>query len=221
MFLHPRSKIRLGIRLDRLICAGGKMVLDRQQEGIQCTLAGGRATMTCETFSHLSYSHLWDEVNCKFRWTLPNHSGKGLGEGKMGVHVQTLCQRGYLRLTLSKSDKDTPRSFCEQILCHPVLVEGTSATAVYPAVCAGIPDQFRFNLPNVKMILESLKSFTLQLTADKASGNLLLLKRIGYYWERVLFTYVWRPCIVFSQRLVESTYITERSCKSNPSRATP
>ncbi|CAK0788551.1 unnamed protein product [Prorocentrum cordatum] len=190
VFARRLGTLNIGIDIRRLVCAAARVIKARQDDGVEHVLRGGEKALqhpgASNRFVHMSYAHLWDEVNCKFA----AYPKMGCRRRKTTTSIQTICQRGYARLTLANHMNDKSaisRSFCEQILVNPMKVSGTSANAILPAVLKAIPRPFQFNaVENIDRLLRSFSSFTMSLTGDKASGNILLMKQFCHQWETMV-----------------------------------
>ena len=73
--MHLKYKVRakVGVDLQKLICAGARAVRARQRQGVKRFLDGSARALHQHDEGklrqvHVSYSHLWDEVRAKFRW---------------------------------------------------------------------------------------------------------------------------------------------------------
>lgn len=71
LHLPPNSTIRLGVRLDRLQATGARLVLRRQETGLDHLLSVLGLALTSANSDRnalLSFAHMWDEVGVKFQW---------------------------------------------------------------------------------------------------------------------------------------------------------
>lgn len=72
MHLPSKLGVNLGVKQKRLIAAGSKLMLLRQKLAFKGLLARSRQALRpqpSERAVHLSFAHLWDEVNARFRFT--------------------------------------------------------------------------------------------------------------------------------------------------------
>ena len=129
-FMSAACNIRLGIKTKRVIATAVRVIMYRQQTGLERILHNSQHALSHpiegrRRFVHLGHSHLWDEVNCKFVW----HRNHNFRKNHMGVHVQTIVQRGKLCTTLGHDIQRTSLSTWEQWIVQPKIVVGTSASA--------------------------------------------------------------------------------------------
>lgn len=185
-FLPPKLNIQVGIKVKRLIVAATRVIRRRQELGLDNMLKASETALNHATEGegrtvHFSYSHLWDEVNCTFVW----NKGHQFRKGRMGVHVQTLVQRGGVCCTLASDRASAAYSFREAWFVLPQKVMGTTAEAMWPSVMASIPKPFDImDVQRMIALCDSVSSFTMQFVCDKASGNLLMLKTIANFYEQ-------------------------------------
>jgi hypothetical protein len=131
----------------------------------------------------LSFTHMWDETSLVYKKFQDRH----YRSAQKGIFVQTIVQKGTLRTTLVDLESVRCERFWESWLTQPLQVEGTSAQALWPAVLRALPQRFRFDLiQELVKLCESVSSFTLQPYGDKASGNLLLMRRFCTFWHEVI-----------------------------------
>ena len=184
LHLPNRSRPELGVKTYLLSCLGSDMVLCRQFRGLHSALKNcARALDACRLSQpramaavHVNYSHMWDEAEQKYRWSAPRSDGR---RACGSSHTQTMVQRGSVVFALSKVG-GLRVSFTEPWLCKPVEVSSTSAEALYPAVKDAMPKEFVVDdLSAMRELLQNVSHFTFQVVADRASGNLLLMKKWG------------------------------------------
>lgn len=187
--LPSKSGAALGVKQKRLICAGSRLVLLRQKLGLRHILARGREIMRDTpgkpraNFLHVSYSHLWDEVNSKFRAMRSNR----FKIGRMSIDMHIIVQRGSFYLAMANLSGAQSSEFHEHWVCQPKQVVGTSAEAVLPAVMEATPEPLRLDRPaSLAMTQCSATSVTICFVGDAASSNILLMKRLGHIWETSL-----------------------------------
>lgn len=129
LHLPSNSSVNLGIRLDRLQCAGANLVMERQERGLQFVLESVRCALAVQgagRIAHLSCAHLWDEVEVAFQWGPP---GAG-GISRKGTLVPTLVQRGVINVALRQDSSPDTVFVAEHWLGPPMEVCGTSASAL-------------------------------------------------------------------------------------------
>ena len=182
--MPSNSKVRLGVKRKRVIAAASSLLMRRQRLALQRCLARSRGALAGAPASsrmvHWTYSHMWDEVNCKFQ--LAKHKKYRLARSQVGL--QTIVQKGFMRFTLADLRTGRAGFFTEQWLCKPMHVESTGAGALLPAILRAQPQGLRLDdLQSLDQVAKSLTSCTLIFVGDKASGNVLLLKRMGRTWQ--------------------------------------
>lgn len=189
-FLPARAGLQVGVKVKCLLAAAVQSLKHRQESGLSDMLDGSRDALraSCAVSegrsAHLSYFHLWDEVNSKY---VSNHLTQ-YRRGRGGVHVQTLVQRGGVSFTLASELARVSKSFREAWCLQPQKVMSTSAEALWPAIMAGLPSALNImDAKRMEDLCSSVSSCTFQFLCDKASGNLLLMRTIGrHYLEEVL-----------------------------------
>ena len=186
LHLPPATRLSLGIKFVRLLCAGADYVEARQRQGLRSIIDNSKLALSHASggrLVHLSYSHLWDEVQVKFNGSKRDK----LRATKAATLTQTIVQRGAVSCLLANTEKSTAMSFGEYWLCRPLEVQGTDAASIMPALRRSMPtDLLMDDLSAMKKIVESCSSFTFAPLCDKATGNMLLLRRWGEWWERNL-----------------------------------
>ena len=184
MHLPLRTKCQLGINQYKLVCAGAKFILQRQEGGARLSLECSKKALSqpgaMRRAIHVSYCHLWDEVELKFRINSAQQN-RGRVSGKY-VIAQTMVQRGSFTSCVWEEGRE-PGLFQEYWLCQPKEVEGTNVEAIHPAVTKAMPSAFHIDdVDALKTTLEHVSHFTIMAIPDRGSGNLLLLK----YWASIL-----------------------------------
>jgi hypothetical protein len=182
--MPSKSNVQLGIKHKRLICAGAKLLLNKQRCGFEKLVRSSAAALSIEgassRFVHLQYSHLWDEVNCKFKKV----QAKRLREARSATNQQIIVQRGSVAFTLGDVHRRRARQYFEPWLCQPRQVRSTDAASLMPAVLEALPPMFHMlDLATVSKLSKSVSSATVVLLGDKASANLLMMKQFGQRWE--------------------------------------
>ena len=71
MHLKYAVRAKVGVDLQKLICAGARAVRGRQRQGVKRFFDGSARALHQHDEGklrqvHVSYSHLWDEVRAKF-----------------------------------------------------------------------------------------------------------------------------------------------------------
>ena len=182
----------LGVKSHRLLEAGCQVIERRQLDGLKDAMRRSGTALRNDTshtkFVHLTHCHMWDEVQLNFK---SRESFKNSRKRLKAVSHQTLVQRGQYHLTLgncgdSHGGGDTV-TVSEEWLIRPRVVEGTSADAIDPPIMASIPDIHRYDEhAKLSEFLKGVSSMTFQPMCDRASGNILFLKRLCFLWENVL-----------------------------------
>lgn len=183
LYLAQNSKLNLGVRLDRLQHLGANVVLERQQEAFGQALQGLSMALSpsagAARAGHISFVHLWDEVEAKFRFS-PEMSKANAG----AMTVQTLVQRGVVAFCLAGGDRSS--KIAEHWLARPSAAPGTSASSLYSGLRSFWPTDF-LDISSVTALLSCASSFTYMPMCDKASGNMSLLRHIGHHFETQLW----------------------------------
>lgn len=100
---------------------------------------------------------------------------------------QVLVQRGVVAFSLSKHNLPQPAYFAEHWLSPPLEVAGTSAAALALGVRRFWPAWARFtDLDVLRRLVSAGATFTFMPLCDKGSGNLLLMKKWGHFWESII-----------------------------------
>lgn len=185
LHLPTTSPIRLGVRLDRLQCAGARCILNRQQEGLEFVLRNLGRAMEEEPArtpsTHLTLVHMWDEVEAKFQWAPEN-----LRFSRKAVMIPTMVQRGVVGITVREQAPLEGRTagLQEHWLGPPLEVSGTSAGAVLPALRRFWPGSLDFSaVEAMRQLTANGTTVTYMPMGDKASGNLSVMKFWGQRWE--------------------------------------
>ena len=180
-----KSRLHLGISHHRFLCAGAKLILNRQREGLSRLLHRSEESLSLPVAGlqrkvHLTYWHMWDEVSCKFR----RFASKRFRSNRMAQHQQTIMQRGALVTTMVDLQADAMTHHSEYLVCQPQQVASTDAASLWPAIFASMPAEFSIeHLDRLTDCLKQVSSLTIGWLGDKASGNLLLMKRFCHMWE--------------------------------------
>ena len=162
--LHVPRKlgVRLGVRHDRLVCAGADLLLTRQDRTLAAMLASSRASLAENRAAatrrvHVSHVHTWDEVQVKFRWK-PSSKFR---LGRKATIVPTMVQRSVIGFTLTDLRRRMSLCFEEYWLCKPTEVFGTTAVCLLPARKNVAPQKLQFDdLAGARPLLKDLSSFT-------------------------------------------------------------
>lgn len=188
-FMPAKAAVQVGIKMKRLLAAATRAMQFRQEIGLARLLSGAEIALAAVgpgediRTAHLSYTHLWDEVNCKFIWNMDSRYRRG----RAGIHVQTLVQRGCVSCTVASAQASAWRTFREVWLVQPKKVSGTSAEALWPALLQSLPKACNLmDTEQMEKLSKMVSSFSVQFVCDKASGNLLVLKTLGKYYEEFL-----------------------------------
>lgn len=127
---------------------------------------------------------MWDEVEVKYRWCPDT-----LQQSRKATTAPTLVQRGVIAFTLGQEDNGgtTLAHLADAWLGPPQEAAGTSAAALAPGLRKFWPRAFQFLDPAALQRLTAAgKTATFMPMCDKASGNLLLYKYWGWFWENNL-----------------------------------
>ena len=196
----------MGVKFQRLLCAGVSVIEHRQINGLDMILENAQKlrsqsrlqadeieglTMTGGSTKKIynNYTHAWDEVNLKF---MPAPRSKSSGQDWMRMAFklasQTIVQRGIVTTTMVDETENISSTSTEPWLVKVKEVESTSAEALNPAVRDGLPPQFDiYDVPKMRSLLEKSDGFTVTFVPDKGSGNILLVKKaFSYIWNTLL-----------------------------------
>lgn len=185
MHLPPTTELSLGVKLKRLVAAGARLVLRRQGHGLQVAAANSAAALQNNGSGkaigvHLAYTHLWDEVELKFRWA----SSALYRPGRAATTCKVMVQRGVVSFGLADNAGMRDKHFEEQWICKPMEVAGSGAKDLHPALRDAFPPGLHFDdLDKLKKMSESVSSVTVMLMCDKASSNVAMMKYWGQLWE--------------------------------------
>eukprot|EP00959_Pyramimonas_sp_CCMP1952_P101832 2130156-Pyramimonas_sp.AAC.1 len=101
--------------------------------------------------------------------------------------MQTIVQRGLVNVLLMDLRLGKSVKHIEPWVCKPKKVRATSAEAIFPAIVDAMPGCFNpLSLEALVGAAKGASSFTLCLVCDRASSNLLVLKRVAKFWEVVV-----------------------------------
>lgn len=96
IFLSPRMGLALGTKHRRLIAAGVCLLLKRQRDGLTRMLASSQRCLSAPNAEgriiHMSYTHMWDEVELKYQWVVSERFRRNKSAAVGG----TLVQKGML-----------------------------------------------------------------------------------------------------------------------------
>ena len=111
-----------------------------------------------------------------------------------------IVQKGVFNCCLIDARSSRSAKFVEQWLCKPKQVATTSAEALYPAVMEALPPETRLDdTAAIKKTMLQLSSLTIVMLADKASGNVLLLKRLAQLWQGTIAPKVGASIIIICE----------------------
>ena len=182
--LRRRQAAGLGIRHTRLVCAAARLVLRRQQRGLNHVMQNARDASVSsggDLAMHVTYDFMWDETRVKYR---PPKQSDGHRTKKAGVFEQSIVKKGSFTFAMLKKSTDDLHLHREQWLCQPAQVLGTSAEALLPAVNRSQPVGFSLlDLDALRVSAQSTSSLTIRFLGDKASGNLSLMRMFGQHYE--------------------------------------
>ena len=181
------KNLKVGITMQKLMCVGSKIVLERQSKGLETLVSTcGRnlsalpRLLRADRGIHVSFTHCWDEVEAPFRFRDAVMSGYKAHATKSNMMVQ----KGFVQTTFHIATPPSILCVAEQWLCQPTQVTSTTASDIIAGITSKCPNHFDFLKPD---LLKETVSKGLTLTrievGDRASGNLLALKFFGYYWE--------------------------------------
>lgn len=177
------TQLQLGVKRTRLLLAAQLVLLRRQASGLTILLKNSFANRIAHQDRNklsvdMAYAHEWGETDSTFE-----SFGNGrLIAGRMGVHVQTIQQTGQVAVTIDSGVLDRTRHWKEEWLCQPLVVEGTEASDMLPALLKVLPVEFLLTGPIdvLKATPASVDSFVFAPCCDAASGNISILK---YFWK--------------------------------------
>ena len=180
--------LNMGVKRARLLLAARLLILCRQARGLAVLLSSclqNRIQHRSRTdFSvDLTYSHEWDETDSTFK---PFGHGRAIAS-RMGIHVQTIQQRGQVSVALDSGTLDRTMTWVEEWLCPALVVEGTRGLHLLPAVHKFFPKEFLLtgSVETLKKTLASVDSFTFAPCSDAASGNVVVMKAWGHLIESI------------------------------------
>ena len=97
-------------------------------------------------------------------------------------------QRGVATFTLGDELKGNVASFSEYWLCESAECTGKTAVHTYGAVVGALPKEVNVDsVEDMRLLIDSDVTATVQLLGDRASSNTATLKCIGHYFEHVVF----------------------------------
>lgn len=197
--LPAKQNPNFGIKHRRLQTAVADAILSRQSEGMHRMIANTAASRNTEhdrkrKFVHVHHTHLWDGVSTKYRRL---SAGTRYRLPQTVVRHEVLVQRGISIIsTMDMEDESqvSPVDYQEPWLVQPCIVDSTGAAATEPAVMSGLPEELQFvnpaNVDRLRDVGDSFTSTTLDLLADKAAGNLLLMKFFVYVFMHLIMPFV-------------------------------
>ena len=173
-----------GIKPEGCICAGAKISFGRQTKGFRRLLKASRTVLLesplvdgSQKHVHLTYAHMWDEVNCKFRRTELRTESRF---SKMAVDQQLIMRRGAFNTTLIDSEAKRSAQYPEDWLVKPMHVRSADADSLRPAISKACPPGLSLDdLSELMSVLDSCSGLTLIPVGEKASGSLLIQKGLG------------------------------------------
>lgn len=170
--------LALGVKHKRVILAATRILPNRQSRGLRHLLDTSADALcmhggTGQRRTHVSYVHQWDETKVLQK----GGPTKALKDSRMGVHAQTIVQRGLVQCVLLDDASGHLGVFDEAWLAQPLQVESTGALSLYPAILHALPAHYNFeDIEKVAEMARSVSSCTFLPLCDKASGNLQILK---------------------------------------------
>jgi hypothetical protein len=186
--MKSKTKLRAGIALKKLICAGSQYIEHRQLSGLERMLQNSKARLQHPIlkrgrFVHVNYAHLWDEVRVRSRWK----ASRRFRTMKKAVFVPTMMQRGIITMSLQNASTKKVATYSEYWLVKPLQMTGTKATDELPTVRRGFPKQFDFDdIGEIQKLLKQVSSYTFSPCVDEAGANLSILKRWGCNLETAM-----------------------------------
>ena len=98
--LPPKTKTRLGIDIQTLICAGADLIEHRQSAALLSMIGASKKSLHDDTIENatrnvnVNSAHAWDEVRSKFTWRpSPKYRAR-----RKATQVPTLVQKGVVCL---------------------------------------------------------------------------------------------------------------------------
>jgi hypothetical protein len=180
------AQIKLGVKRTRLLLAARLVLLHRQATGLTILLNNSLANRIAHRDRKalsvdIGYSHEWDETDSTFR----SFGNDRLIAGRMGVHVQTIQQRGQVTTTIASETMNKLLTWREEWLMPALVVAGTKACDLLPAILRYFPKEFLLTGPiaTLKSTLASVDSFVFAPCCDAASANISILKFWGWLVE--------------------------------------
>ena len=200
-----------GVKHARVATTFNDIIMSKQAEGLLAILdrareetqPGPSSSRAKRVFIHMFQDHVFDGVNLRFRRL---SRFERFRHSVQGVNHEIFVQRGFN--VTSTTSFGTELEAAELVMSaepwfvRPVVVDGTSAAAIAPAIGAGQPDVF--NPQNADALIHastSVTPLTLAKTCDKGSGGLLYLKWLIHWFEtkvmtRVRNVFLWiEPCV--------------------------
>ncbi|MDA8584253.1 hypothetical protein N9L68_08450, partial [bacterium] len=188
--MHLKYKVRanVGVKLEKLICAGARAVRARQRQGVKRFFDGSARALHQHDAGklrqvHVSYSHLWDEVRAKFRWRPSTRYRKS----KKNNSVPTLVQRGVFGFGMYNGKTEKKKLFKEYWLVDPRELQGTKAKHIEPGIVESMPKELNLkDVDGAAMLLSQVSSYTFMPMGVMASSNMYILKDWGKFYESTL-----------------------------------
>lgn len=192
-FAPGNQKLAVGVKRKRLVAAMARLVQVRHSRGLQLLMRNARLHKASRPhclhgFVVAAWTHEWDETRSLFRG-LATTTKFNVRAGFAAAPVQTLVQRGRLRLSISPGDGRPPTRFSEEWIAPARTVAGTGAGEIFPAIVSGLPAELNLATPHiVRKSASSFDALVFQPIGDKASSNLAILKFWGQVWKAELQT---------------------------------
>lgn len=190
----PSLKGTAGMNRQRLSLVASRIILQRQQSGLNTMLANAKADaefvkeepgLKAAVFCVTTHSHEWDETAAKFKSLAAQGTASSAQISKAQTSTQTLVQRGSVSTFLHELGGSLQSaSVTEEWIVPPHMVPGTRAEHIHPAVMAGMPSAFRIDDPAALSKLRESTNVHIYLPiGDKASANVLFMKWQCCTWE--------------------------------------
>ena len=183
--LPSSTRLAVGVKFKRLQAACARLILRRQQLGLQRLLSNCHAATTQAMEApgggiaiHLNYQHVWDGVDVKVHW-IPD---KGYQLGFRAISTPTMVQRGCVTYCIAERAWTETETYSDQWITQPQEVSGTKASHTYPALVKSWPSALWFNKDAMEALLQQVASVTLSPMSDKAGSNVAVMKWMGQYW---------------------------------------
>ena len=164
---------------------GAALVSQRQERGMQRFLAHSKLALEdkgrCRT--HINLVPMWDEVQAKTQTPIAHKYRIMTGASPQ----RFIVPRGLLTSALADLESEQIFHTSAWLINKPLNVGSTSVAALHPAIVHGIaPDLEIQNVENLLELLKCVSSYTMAPMCDACSGNVSILKQLGFVWDMLI-----------------------------------